>query len=810
MKTKMKYLLGIAGVGILLMVAFLPTPPLKDRIEKALDDYLIHFPQEKIYLQMDKDYYASGSTIWFKAYITRDYLPTNLSTILYVELLDKKGKVLQRNKLPVKDGGAWGDFTLSPELRPGDYRIRAYTLWMLNFDPAFLYNKDVHIFEPGNPESTPAPPATPAKTDYAVQFFPEGGDLVDSVESLVAFKAINQEGYPAKVTGILTDNQGHTLDTIHSIHDGMGSFSFMPLPGRSYQAVMKDTSGQTKTFPLPAAKSDGVVLHVIPTGDGKVFFQARRSPKDTARYNKLVLAGQIGGHLVYFADIDFSEGYSGGLIPVDKDPGGIMQMTLFTPEGIPLAERLTFVKNKKNHLQLTLRQDSVSLKPRGKNKFTLIVPDSIQANFSVAVTDADQVKKVPDQDNIVSHLLLTSDLNGNIYNPAWYFSADDSATRRGLELVMLTNGWRRFSWQKVLNQKYPEMKYAPETLGLHVRGEATDRKGPLKNGKISMFLRAPADSLTYFISGATEADGSFAVNNLAFHDTAYLYYKAVDSAHKGRIVTVKFLSNPASQQYALLHHPIHAYLPASDTSLRRYLELAAERNQVDKYINNHSVLLKEVTVTARKIPKEKKTEDRYTTGMFKSDNGYSFDLTGKTLPYTSIFQYLQGRVPGMIISGNPSNPSVRWRGGSPGFFLDEVPVSAEQIGNLSVDDIALVKVYRPPFYGGLGGSNGAIAIYTKRGGDQTFSPGRGFEKLSIPGYTIVRKFYSPDYSVKKRINELPDKRATLYWNPDLATDSASHKLTFSFYNTDITHRMRIIIEGVANNGRIGRIEKVVP
>jgi len=195
--------------------------------------------------------------------------------------------------------------------------------------------------------------------------------------------------------------------------------------------------------------------------------------------------------------------------------------------------------------------------------------------------------------------------------------------------------------------------------------------------------------------------------------------------------------------------------------------------------------------------------------MFKSDNGYTFDLTDKTLPYTSIFQFLQGRVAGLMINGNPMDPQVRWRGGSPGFFLDEIPVSAEEIATVPVEDIALVKVYRPPFYGGFGGGSGAIAIYTKKGGDESFSPGRGFEKLRIPGYTIVRQFYSPDYAVKKKINELPDKRATLYWNPDLTPDSASHKAVFSFYNTDVTKKMRIIIEGICSDGSIGRTEKIV-
>ena len=338
--------------------------------------------------------------------------------------------------------------------------------------------------------------------------------------------------------------------------------------------------------------------------------------------------------------------------------------------------------------------------------------------------------------------------------------------------------------------------------------QAFGRKGPLEGGALSMFLRAPYDSLTYFISGKTEKNGYFEVTDLNFHDTASLYYKGTDTLHKGRDVTLKFTPNPSEQNYALLNKPINAFLPPPAPSLKNYLELAQERNQIDKYISNRTVLLKEVNITAKRITKEQKTEDRYTTGMFKSDNDYTFDLTDENVPYTSIFQYIQGRVPGLLISGSPMDPRVTWRGGTPGFFLDEVPVDASDIANVSVPDVALIKVYRPPFVGSFGGQNGAIAVYTKRGGG-SYSPGRGYEKTRIAGYTVERQFYSPDYSVNKKVNELPDKRATLYWNPNLTTDSISHQVSFSFYNTDITKKMRIIIEGIDDEGRIGRIEKVI-
>lgn len=807
MKRRLTYGLLFLALSATIAVGFSPMPTLRERIQTALQNYLTHYPQEKIYLQTDKDYYAAGGTVWFKAYVTNDYLPSDISTVLYAELLNPKGKVLQRLKLPIRDGGAWGNFDLSPDISPGDYRIRAYTMWMLNFNPAFLYKKDIHIFAAQANSETVNNGA--GARDFAVQFFPEGGDLVDSVQSLVAFKAVNQDGLPEKVRGKIVDGNGVLIDSVYSVHDGMGSFTLTPLPGKTYTAWMTDASGRTKTFVLPPAKAEGIVLHIIPSNSHRVFFQIKRNPDRGAAFDKLDITAQIGGHLVYFAPVDFSEGYSGGLIPVGKVPAGIMQITVFTPDGIPLAERLVFVKNEENILPLVLKEDTVSLQPRGKNVFTLDIPDSLSGSFSVAVTDAGQVKQAPGQDNIISHLLLTSDIKGYVYNPAWYFRNNDRTTDHDLDLVMLTNGWRRFVWQRILNNQYPEIKFPAEMQGIQVRGQAFDRKGPLKNGKITMMLRAPADTLTYFISGNTQPNGYFEVNNLNFHDSATLYYQSKDTLHKGRSVTVKFFSSPATQQYELLHTPIRPWIPVPDATLNNYLIQAAERNNIQKYISSRSVLLKEVNVTARRIPETKKLEDKYTSGMFRSDDGYTFNLTQETIPYLSIFQYLQGRVAGLMIAGSPMSPIVSWRGGTPGFFLDEVPVGASEIANVPVNDIALVKVYRPPFYGGFGGGNGAIAVYTKKGGDEDNSPGAGFEKVRIPGYSIIRQFYSPDYAVNKKVNELPDKRATLYWNPDLVIDSASHQVTFSFYNTDITKSMRIVVEGLSADGKIGRVEELI-
>lgn len=798
------------------ILAFSDPDPLEVKIAKALQTYQTVYPQEKVYLQTDKQYYVGGETIWFKGYVTKDHLASTISTVFYADLLDKDNHVVQHMKVPAVKGAAWGDFPLADGFPPGDYRIRAYTAWMLNFDPGFLAYKDVHVYAPGAAAEEGQGGAAPADGDsggqnagaqaFSVQFFPEGGDLIETVESVVAFKAIGANGLPVEVTGTITDGQGTVVDSIRSVHDGMGTFNLKPASGMQYTASVQTADGRSQSFALPAAKKEGATIHIINMNNGKLFFQAKRGDMNADTYDKLRLVAQTQGHLVYYAPVDFSHGYIGGVITVDKAPSGIMQITLFTEDGRPLAERLVFIRNQLDLLPLTLEQQQVSLSPRGLNSFLLALPDTIQGSYSVAVTDADQVDAGADQENILSGLWLTSDIKGNVYHPGWYFATVDSATNAGLDLVMLTNGWRRFAWEKILDGKYPDIRYDAEMTGLSITGRAMNRNKPLNNGKVSLIFKATRDTLTIISSGVSNKEGYFRSENLHFHDSATLYYKATDSSHKGRLVDLSFLPPLNEDSVPVLPVPIRS-TPAPAAGLDNYLTLAQERNQVQTMINNRMVQLKEVSITADKVSKEKKLNDAYAHGAFKSSDGRILDLTGQPLPFINVFQYLQGKIAGLLIEGDITSPTITWRGDTPGLYLNEFPSTTMDIANLMIDDIAMVKVFPPPFMGALGGAGGGIAIYTKTG-SATSSNIRGYESTRVMGFSVVRQFYSPDYSVKQDIHDLPDKRATLYWNPDLQPDSTGQRL-IRFYNTDITKRYRIVLEGIDQYGRVGHIEKVV-
>ena len=218
-------------------------------------------------------------------------------------------------------------------------------------------------------------------------------------------------------------------------------------------------------------------------------------------------------------------------------------------------------------------------------------------------------------------------------------------------------------------------------------------------------------------------------------------------------------------------------------------------------------MLETVTIKRKSKSPVDIMDEKYASGMFQGGDGYQFDVVNDPFAASSIniFSYLQGKVAGLQINTSSNPPTLTWRGGAPGIYLDEMQASADMISTVSVSDIAYIKVLRPPFMGASGGANGAIAIYTRRGGDVAQTPGKGLSKNTVTGYTAIRQFYSPDYATFKEDFDKKDLRTTLYWNPEIMTSPGNNKVRLSFYNNDISESFKIVLQGMTKDGRLANV-----
>ncbi len=790
-----RYSLLIAGM---LTCIFLQA----QHFDKVLDRLDRDYPQEKLYLQFDRSIYNAGETIWFKAYLFSGINLSLISKTMYAELIDDKGNVMQRITAPLLKSSASGSFEIPVAVTGDKIYVRAYTKWMLNFDSSFLYVKSLPLITKNASATKPA-----AATTY-LQFFPEGGDLVQGVSSNVAFKATNEYGIPVSVKGDVLDASGKKVSSFTSIHDGMGVFAISPTGGEKYKAVWKEEHGQQHETLLPAVKREGVVLEVNNRGN-EISYAIKRSDDSITANSEVTVVAQFQQQLIYRAKAKLDKSAQiNANIPVDSLPAGIMQITVFNKNEQPLAERIVFVNQQDYYFITDLNASVINTQKREKNVIQIDVPDTISCNLSVAVTDAALNASSESQDNIFAHTLLTSDLKGYIHNPGYYFLNDADSTVKYLDLVMMTNGWRRFKWEDALADRWPALKYPPEGY-LAVQGKVYGiDKNMLRTKEVMGILQLKSNG-SQMLTSRVEDDGSFAFPNLVFYDTAQVYYQFNND--KNRDLTSRASFNIKS---SLLYLPTSLQPPQSwHYGYNRKDSIVAKNKQVsERYFTQLTPLktkvLQTVVIKAKQKSKKQLMDEEYASGLFSGGDGYSFITEDDPFARSSqtVLNYLQGKVAGLQVNLTGSKASLSWRGGSPSLFLNEISSEIESVQSVSMSDVAMIKVFRPPFIGAFGGgSGGAIAVYLKKGASRNNA--KGLDHASITGYTPVKQFYSPEYPGDQS-NTDADIRTTLYWNPLVLTDKTHRRLYLTFYNNDVTKNFRVIIEGCNDEGKLTRVEKV--
>jgi hypothetical protein len=781
------------------------------KVNAALNVLLTQHPSEKIYIHYDKDYYVTGETIWFKAYLFSDGKPSSLSNNFYLQLADNKGKVVISQKYPVLGAVVKGNINLPDSILQGNYSIRAITPRMLNYDDGFIYTKNVFIYKQGAPASA----VVASAPNLSLQFFPESGYLADGILTVAGFKAVDEKGIPAEVEGIIKTEDGNTIASFRSYHDGIGKVQFKPQAGKKYVAEVETAAGK-RTYPLPDIQSAGINLKVQHEKGGKKFLLSRTA-KDKELYDNLRLVAQINNHIVFESEVAFENYLSiEGHLVTDSLPSGILQFTVFNKDGIPLAERLTFIDNGEYRSNAGIETVKLGIEKRAANILELVFPEGIQRSCSVAVIDLPG-KSFSSADNIISRFLLTGDLKGFIYNPAWYFSKQDDTTRLAMDNLMLTHGWTRFNWTKILASQYPDIKYKDRGL-ISISGRVVDPKTReiLPWGKLG-FIAEGEDSSSQTLEAPVDANGRFTLDSIAFFGKTKFFYGYTDKNTKQRAALVVMDENKLDNTVEEVPADISARAAIQYPAMADNKEEMAIRYQQVKNGLNDVKVLENVTV---KAVSDKKPVDmvneKYTSGVFKGEAKEVLDNT--TTPITdkslNVIDYIKNRIQqveftaGRFVSRKnfSLNSGQKW---AVGIFLNEQPADVTQLLSIRAIDVAMVKYFDAGFVGvGSTFPGGAISVYTKEKEVEAERPDK-LEFVTYKGYTIRKEFFNPDYSVASTRQPASDKRTTLYWNPDIFTDTEIKSIKLNFYNNDISRAFKVVLEGFDAAGKFIHVEKII-
>ena len=789
------------------LAIFILQAGLSQRTDSMMAVYAQEFPTEKIHIHFDKSIYNKEETIWYKIYLLSGTELSGLSKNIYVEWYDTSGYMIKQTVAPLFQSTAKGSFDIPANYTGPFIHIKAYTRWMLNDDAAFSYERDLTINAPIIPSNH-----TPVVFKTNVETFPEGGFLVTGLTTRVAFKATNQFGIPVKIKGLLVTGKNKVLDTLKVKHDGMGSFSLTAYPEESYLLKWTDENGKTGTTAIPVGKPEGARLTIKTTND-KALVQVERTKNAGDDFKKMKLLIHMNQNLFYTVSLNASEKtLLNAEVPIDELPTGILQFSLFNSDWIPVAERIIFINNRLHEFNAKLTPQLVNLERRGKNVFDISVSDTAFTNMSVSVTDASIV--TPDANTIYSDLVLSDAIKGKIYHPGYYLTSDADSITANLDLVMLTNGWRRFDWDKIKAEVVPERKYPKETDMLSIKGKVFGMKSISTTIPLVLnLIIAGKDSSKNFAFIPVEKDGSFEQKGTFFYDTARIFYSFNGNAKLTDITQVQFENGLLKQTRKTIQYPA-TYRPVTWSDSLAKIKMNYFLDQQEQLKRRMaSTTLQEVIVKSRVKSKAQLTEEKYATGLFSGGDGYTFDLMDDPAAMSSldILTFLQGKVAGLTISGSGAQATIGWRGSTPDVFLNEMQSSLDLVQSVSVKDIALVKVFRPPFFGSMGGgSGGAIAIYTKKGGDgNKASPNsKGLENTILGGYSKFKEFYQPQYDTPGETFET-DIRSTLYWNPYIITTKKNPRVRIQFYNNDISKKLQIVLEGINGDGKMTRVVKLL-
>ena len=733
-------------------------------------------PVEKVYVHTDKDLFSKEETIWFSGYVvlgSHHHFSLG-SKVLHIDLINSDNEVVNSQTQEIIEGKASGSIKILDSLLSGNYQLRAYTDWMRNFDDDFFFTKTIKLVDEKNSYNNPST----TKNEIDLQFFPEGGYAVAGLKSLIAFKAVGSDGFDQKLTGQILDSNGKYVATLSTIDRGAGFFSLEPQVGEKYEAVLNN--GQKYT--LPEIIPQGYTITATNISQKSIAVKVQASP--LFKNQPFYVIGIINGKKYYQGRFEFDDRQIVSFeIPKSRMPSGVMTLTLFDGDKIPRCERAVFIHNQEE-MVINAKQDQKTFGKRNPIAIDINVTDPngrpVSGEFSIAVTDAGQVIKGKKSSNILTHLLLESDIKGHIDNPGLLFQDQKRATMHKLDLVMLTHGWRKLSWQEIENAKYPQKEFQFSkgmTLSGIVRGIY---KKPLPNATLNAIAKSGEDYEMFSVK--TAPDGTFSIPNFNLNGSTELIFSATNNKNKA----IDFEMTLEKNKIVAPQPKFRSFVPIDINEAEKYSDfLTARKNTLTFHDTKNITLLDEVVVTEKKIKKISSSRP--------SNLGQNPDATlyaSKNRSAHTVIDLVQ-MFAGVTVSGNTQSGtatvSIRNQG-SPLWVVDGVPVFddnlasgraaikagvAEAVENGSLDRGAVLAMTLRPvpapsfiqnmdtftverveilkggsaaLYGSRG-ANGVILVYTKKGGAEDYDPPPQPADFTIMGHAAQREFYSPKYDV---------------------------------------------------------------
>jgi Tfp pilus assembly protein PilZ len=751
-----------------------------ENIIAKFNSYTSNHFQEKIFVHTDRNFYLSGETLWFKIYNISNHNKelTTISKIAYVEIINSENKPVLQTKISLADGTGNGQFVLPLALQTGNYLFRAYTNWMKNFSEEVMFEKTISVVNAFEKNETD----TITKTvKYDVQFFPEGGNLVNNIQSKIAFKAINSNGFGVQLKGKIINQDNQTIQVFEANKYGIGSFLFNPQIGNAYKAIVYTNNNDSSVYALPKIFETGFVMQAIDNGKTTTI-----TVNASNTYNNSLLTLIIHNNNIVHINKSQTINNNQTVFIIDNSlfKDGINHITLFNQNLIPVCERLFYKRPTVNAVLETAinnkefnSRDKVNITLAGYNNHKQLV----ESNLSVSVFKTDSLQQDNDFD-IQQYFWLLNELKGNIEDPSYYLNTINDETNIALDNLILTQGWRRFNWDNIL-QNPTTPKYLPEYESQIITGKVIDKKSLTPVDGVGVYLSIPGKDFG-FTAAQTNSTGSFfALMPFIFNSTDLIAQtnNRTDSNYRVDI------NNQYWEKYSNVNITNLSVSKANESLLNNY-GISVQAN----HIYHSKPLFKET--------------QNYSPFFAKPDETYYLDNYTR---FSTMEEVMREYVAGVSVRKRANKfvfhtvdaPRFQFFNTEPLILLDGIPVfDADKIIFSDPLKIKKIEVVTRKFYYGNFAFDG-ITSFTSYDGKLGASVLHA-ESLVLDYNALQqeREFYAPKYDVKEnKESRIPDYRVLLYWSGNVKTNTTG-TTEIEFYTSDLKGKYTALIQGVTQHG----------
>jgi hypothetical protein len=761
------------------------------RLRQQLEKYSYQTVQEKLFVHTDRSFYLTGETMWFKLYNVdgTTHQAIDLSKVAYLELIDKDQKPVLQSKIILEKGKGKGSVFLPVTLNSGHYLVRAYTHWMKNFGPETYFEKAITLV---NPFKKLGLKPVKDSLSHDIQFFPEGGHLVQGIQSTVAFKAVDKLGKGITFKGTILNQNNDTVASFRPLQLGMGHFSFTPQPNQVYRALIKDATGKVMTRPLPKVEAQGYVMHVENTGSQlKVTVNAQlTSSGQNSSENPVIYLAAHTRQDIKVADMRMLNQGTASFVVDKKALGeGVSHFTIFNDNRQPVCERL-FFKKPTQQVLIDAQTDQSQYPTRKKVNVDLLAHDftgkPAMADMSVSVYQIDSLQPV-DPSDIASYLWLTSELKGAIESPEYYFKNSGIEVEEAIDNLVLTQGWRRFGWERLGQKTAPAFEFIADYVGHHKPGKVGQSQTGAPAADVTVYFSAPGKPIA--LAGArSNAKGLVQFEMKDFYGAKDIILQT----NNQRDSTYKLeLLNPFSEQSSGLRLPEFDLSQSfKDQILSRSVDMQAQ-NAYFQEKNNRFRLPKIDSVPFYGEASEKYMLETYTRFIVMEE------VLREYVPGVAV-RIRKGGFHLMVLD----EPHRLFFPESPLILMDGIPVfDINKFMAFSPLKIKTLDVVTNRYVLGPLVFEGIINCTTYKGDLAGYPLDPRALVLEYEGLQLQREFYAPRYDTPQQTqSRLPDFRNLLYWSPDAQTNDQG-KHSFDFYTSDQEGKYAVVVQGITAGGQ---------